>query len=164
MASQVLSGNSNPTYTNNTGQNVRIVINYMSANPTDNEITINWAGVSVTETNVEAIGKNIACASSFYGDYFWFTSSKWNWWKKIWDKGLNPRAALNTQNVAVKMPILDVDFTNKKRFKQWLIDNSYLSGFSFSVALPLEIFLAPGQTFSAVCGQYNIVAIKEDGN
>ena len=30
MASQVLSGASNPSYTNNTGQNVRVVINYMA--------------------------------------------------------------------------------------------------------------------------------------
>ena len=29
MASQVLSGSSNPSYTNNTGQNVRVVINFM---------------------------------------------------------------------------------------------------------------------------------------
>ena len=29
MASQVLSGTSNPSYTNNTGENVRVVINFM---------------------------------------------------------------------------------------------------------------------------------------
>lgn len=55
MASQVLSGASNATYTNNTGQNVRIVINYM-ATPS----SINWAGVSATASNVSAIGRNLA--------------------------------------------------------------------------------------------------------
>lgn len=55
MASTVLSGSSNASYTNNTGQNVRIVINYMS-NPT----VITWAGVSVTATSALAIGRNLA--------------------------------------------------------------------------------------------------------
>jgi hypothetical protein len=166
MASQVLSGASNPTYTNNTGQNVRIVINYMNATATG-EITLNWAGVSISETNVEAFGKHIACASSFYGDYFWFTNiARWGWWRRNFREGLNPRSALSIQNVAVRMPILEADFSNKRRFRQWVSDNinNYISGFSFSIALPLEVFLAPGQSFSAICGVYNIVAIKEDGN
>jgi hypothetical protein len=56
MASQVLSGSSNVSYTNNTGQNVRIVINYM-ASPT----SMSWTGGgSVTATNVLAIGRNLA--------------------------------------------------------------------------------------------------------
>jgi hypothetical protein len=41
---------------------------------------------------------------------------------------------------------------------------SEISGFSLSIAQPLEIFLAPGQTFSAVCGPHNILVLKEDGN
>lgn len=77
MASQVLSGAANPTYTNNTGQNVRIILNILS-----NASVVNWAGVS----------------------------------------------ALSTTG-----------------------------------PLPAELMLAPNQTFSAVCGPYNIVAIKEDG-
>lgn len=76
MASQVFSGVSNPTYTNTTGKNVRIILNFLS-NPT----VINWAGASTT-----------------------------------------------TQ------------------------------------PFPKEIILAPNQTFSAVSGPYNIVAIKEDGS
>lgn len=169
MASQVLSGDSNPTYTNNTTQNVRIVINYMNGT-SDGEVTVNWAGVSVTEDNVDAFGKNIATASSFYGDYFWFGFARWSWWglarfNRTRDL-LNPRTALSTNNVAVRMPVLDRDFTTRRTFRQWIIDNrnNYISGFSFSVGLPTELFLAPGQSFSAVCGAYNIVVIKEDGN
>ncbi len=57
MASQVLSGVSNPTYTNNTGGNVRVVINYMS-NP--NGMT--WAGVTTPPFGgiILAIGRNLA--------------------------------------------------------------------------------------------------------
>ena len=59
MASQVLSGASNPSYTNNTGQNVRIVINFM-ASPT----TVSWGGVSASTTGASAIGRNIAGIST----------------------------------------------------------------------------------------------------
>jgi hypothetical protein len=61
MASQVLSGSSNVTYTNNTGQNVRIVINFM-ASPTN----ITWAGVSIG-TNLTSIGRNLAAFSFVSG-------------------------------------------------------------------------------------------------
>ena len=52
MASQVLSGTGDVTYTNNTGQNVRIVINYMKfSNSSGNDfgsITVSFGGVSTT--------------------------------------------------------------------------------------------------------------------
>jgi hypothetical protein len=169
MASQVLNGPSNPSYTNNTGQNVRIVINFMYSNSSDN-ITLNWAGLSVTEGNIEAIGKHIACGNAYYGDYFQFPFGFWSWWRSGFtsfaNAGLNPRSAIATQNLAIKMPDKETDFVNTRRgFYRWLAGSSNnISGFSISVALPLEIFLAPGQTFSAVCGSHNILVIKEDGN
>jgi len=56
MASQVLSGSSNVSYTNNTGQNVRIVINYM-----DTPNSMSWAGVTKAASSVPlAIGRNLA--------------------------------------------------------------------------------------------------------
>jgi hypothetical protein len=45
MASQVLSGTSNPTYTNSTGQNVRLIINFMA-----NCTAMTWAGVTISGT------------------------------------------------------------------------------------------------------------------
>lgn len=45
MASQVISGSSNPSYTNTTGQNVRVILNFLSR-PT----SVNWAGVSASAT------------------------------------------------------------------------------------------------------------------
>lgn len=86
MASQVLSGSSNPTYTNNTGQNVRLVINFMS-----NCTAMSWAGISLT-------GGSTSIA-----------------------KGREP------------------------------------------LVFPNEIVLSSTQAFSATCGAYNIIVIKEDG-
>jgi hypothetical protein len=108
MASQVLSGSSNPSYTNNTGQNVRVVINYMNSSsyPTASSVSLSWGGVTVSSpANVIAIGRNIASGSS------------------------------GTQN----------------------------SDTSGTVGLPTELMLSASETFSAVCGAYNIVIIKEDG-
>lgn len=50
MASQVLSGSSNATYTNTTGQNVRIVINFMSSCT-----AMTWGGVTITGTSTTII-------------------------------------------------------------------------------------------------------------
>jgi hypothetical protein len=166
MASQVLSGSSNPTYTNNTGQNVRIVINFMSST-TSGEITINWAGVSVTQGNIEAIGKNIASASGFYGDFGFSGFAPFGWWKRI-NQVFSPATSLGTQNLSVRFPgsstTIDVDF-GRKGWKRFFRDGSTteITSFSFAVAFPIEIFLSPNQTFSAICGVYNIVAIPEAG-
>ena len=60
MASQVLSGTGNVSYTNNTGQNVRVIINYCSNTFTSGgEIVISWAGVSLTVI-AYALGRNLA--------------------------------------------------------------------------------------------------------
>ena len=116
MASQVLSGSSNVSYTNNTGQNVRIVINYMAG--TSGSITMSWAGVSANSA-FSAIGRNLA-----------FMVSK-----------------LPVGGQALSNP---TGITGNNAFG----DNG---------ALPTEIMLAPGQTFSASCGPYNIVVIPEAG-
>ena len=75
MASQVYSGTGNFTYTNNTGQNVRVVINFLRAfnpNPTPtypySPVTISWAGVSIYSYSGEGtsnIGRNLASFSIF---------------------------------------------------------------------------------------------------
>ena len=67
MASQVLSGTGNVSYTNNTGQNVRVIINYCSNTFTSGgEIVISWAGVSVTATTT-AFGRNLAFNPQYAG-------------------------------------------------------------------------------------------------
>jgi len=49
MAAQVLSGSGNVSYTNSTGQNVRLVINYLEIGGVGtDQATVTFAGVSVT--------------------------------------------------------------------------------------------------------------------
>lgn len=68
MAAQVYSGTGNFSYTNNTGQNVRIIINFCRATGTGN-ITMSWAsGVSLS---ISAGGSNMAFGRNlaFYGGF-----------------------------------------------------------------------------------------------
>lgn len=144
MASEVRSGTSNPSYTNNTGQNVRIVINYMasafasqtipggSSAQTFNypTITISWAGVSVRVRGVDAIGRNLAFATTE---------------TEFVD---NPSFHVSSNMLSVKRL-----YANTQGF-----DPIKYGGIG---ALPTELMLADGQTFSAVCGAYNIVIIPE---
>jgi len=116
MASQILSGSGNVSYTNNTGQNVRVIINFMRTSATTDfanaTIAISWGGVGVTAP-LRAIGRNVA----FSGPG-------------------------SSGNNAVPGPT----------------DTNAVPG-----ALPTELMLAPNQTFTAVCGAYNIVVIPEAG-
>ena len=58
MAAQVLSGSGNITYTNSTGQNVRIVINYLQT-AGSGSATMSFQGVSISLSPGTIVGKNI---------------------------------------------------------------------------------------------------------
>jgi len=144
MASQVLSGDSNPSYTNNTGQNVRVIINYMTSRQTGSSTTngtltttqsiiLNWAGLSASASNSATVVTNFSIRAPSY-----FESGRPG--PIIIGKSL---ATFATSGAGV-------------------VSNGAISP-EPAVALPLEILLAPGQTFSAVCGIYNIVVIPENG-
>jgi hypothetical protein len=62
MAAQVFSGNGNFSYTNNTGQNVRIIINYLECNAFSFQISMNWAGTATVlpQGSPLKIGRNLA--------------------------------------------------------------------------------------------------------
>jgi len=142
MASQVLSGSSNPSYTNNTGQNVRVVINFMS-----NTTSISWAGVSVS-SSVSTIGRNIA-------------------FRELVDRtGENVNSTISipqtlTPGVGGYAPPLNNTLSIPRGGSLSLSSNNCAS--SSGTALPTELMLAPSQTFSATCGAYNIVVIPEAG-
>lgn len=62
MASQVLSGTSNVAYTNNTGQNVRLIIYYMASN--NGDLSMSWGNSSnlaslAVDNEILAIGKDL---------------------------------------------------------------------------------------------------------
>lgn len=113
MAAQVLSGSSNVSYTNNTGQNVRIIINYM-ARPT----SLSWGGVTINTGSIGAIGRNLAFSNGLFG----------------------ASGSISSNNMAI---------TNGSESSEF--------------ALPTEIMIAAGQTFSASCNEYNVVVIPEAG-
>ena len=181
MASQVLSGSSNPLYVNNTGQNVRVVINYMASTngstgtapvgtvgvaPT---LTINWAGVSVTG----ALGPAPRVNAPFY-------SFRTRILRRPTDgtfSGGGPRFAIG-RNIA--SAVVASAFT--PGFIESLFDSdpgigggdvaltSYANNAGFEmgaitmgISFPTEIMLRPNDIFSAVCGVYNVVIIPENG-
>ena len=158
MASQILSGSSNPTYTNNTGQNVRVVINHMA-----NLQSMTWAGNTVSGLQANFSPKYVS--QTFYrGPAPAYTS------------GLTINSNTNIGNTYINTgagsggTFIDLfsfgagsqgDYKSRVYYSSggtagWFYDHK-------RVTLPTKIFLAPGETFSAVCSQYNIVVIREDG-
>jgi len=156
MASTVLSGSGNVTYTNSTGQNVRVLINFMQASSTYNlggvsgyptqtsppsltggatatsGLTFSWSAtsggtVSVNAPGVLAMGKNLATYTQSGGD-------------------------VSTTNLA-----LTSSSHNMIPYETGPAQRT-------NNGLPTEIMLASGQTFSTSnCIAYNIVIVKEDG-
>ena len=59
MAAQVLSGSGNVTFTNTTGQNVRIVINYVSILTGSGDGTLTFQGVTVDLQEGARYGKTL---------------------------------------------------------------------------------------------------------
>ena len=115
MAAQALGGTGNVSYTNSTGQNVRLVINYLRVG--DDGATMSFQGASVTISR-GSYGKTLAYRDGHGNSQTSFTAAM-----------------------------------------------SEGGGYATNAAVPLEIALSNGQTFSitnAVRG-YNIIIIPEAG-
>ena len=145
MASQVLSGNGNLTYVNNTGQNVRVIINFIQGvanipNLSGNVvyqssssaygITLTWSAnnggvVSINAPSALAMGRNLAYS---YG------------------AGAGT-ATTDTYAISAYNMVPYESGTSQK-------SNS---------GLPTEIMLAANQSFTATCSAYNVVVIPENG-
>jgi hypothetical protein len=145
MASQVLSGASNASYTNNTGQNVRLIINYMS-----NVTSMTWAGVSVTASST-TIGKDIPVTtiSSLSGSVSIPNSSG------TLTGRVNPINSAILNNMSGTISLSSGTGSSNIRFTTTTSETSN--------NFPTELMLASGQSFSSVCGAYNAIVIKEDG-
>lgn len=64
MAAQVLSSSGSVSYTNNTGQNVRIIINAFTTSISGGaSVSISAGGASFSATGIYGFGKNIAYSS-----------------------------------------------------------------------------------------------------
>ncbi len=124
MAAQVLSGSGNVTYTNTTGQNVRIVINYVNILTGAGNGTMSFQGVTVSLIAGTSYGKTLALRDNFGGG----------------------TGASATQTMAAQT-----------------------GGESVRTAVPLEIAVATGETFSIThtdstrIDGYNCIIIPEAG-
>jgi len=178
MASQVLSGSSNPSYTNNTGQNVRIVINYMRGiaessntipNPNPITITLNWAGISET-AYFDAIGRNLAFITppTIVGN----TTATFRKSSEKSSRGIRTYYDDSFSTIRGSVPVENIRAVTSGGQSNNAVSGTGIAWggattevvvFSGAGSLPTELMLAPGQTFSAICGIYNIVVIPEDG-
>jgi len=111
MAAQVLSGSGNVTYTNSTGQNVRVVINYLK-NITATG-TMSFQGVTVELAQSGIFGKTLAYANQ--------------------NDGNNSMATMNPSHAAGGIP-LEIALSNGETFS---ITNSssstYIEGYNIII-------------------------------
>ena len=63
MAAQVLSGTGNVSYTNSTGQNVRLVINYLEVGGLGGSPVVSFAGCSISVPQLSTYGKTLGYQS-----------------------------------------------------------------------------------------------------
>ena len=123
MAAQVLSGSGNVSYTNSTGQNVRIVINYIDVLTGAGNGTMSFQGVTVELIAGASYGKTLAFTDDFGGN-----------------------SAGATQSMSAQT-----------------------GGTGNRTAVPLEIAIAAGETFSITHNDstrikgYNCIIIPEAG-
>lgn len=213
MPADIRSGAGNasvntPIYTNNTSQNVRVIINYMA-----NVTSMSWSSSSGGTVNVTAeattIGKDI---QNITGE---FRGAEAGATIRIENASTNRRTIIRELKLGDKKLTLrnysssysfepakseqaeTGDLTNiRSNSELFSSENFYSSNFWFPVGpggygsaelgsgrerssanifyvpltvsrggnFPVELMLSSGQSFSAVCGAYNIVAIREDGN
>lgn len=149
MAATVLSGNGAVAYTNNTGQNVRVIINYFKGNH-------NWLDAAKPFIYTIAWGNGAAAyytASNNQAGNFWF------------GKNIAYQDIVQGNGIALAM--------------NNLVDTAVASSGHFVQGLPTEVMLANGQTFSitavnnsalsgqaqsvTIDGSYNILVIPEGG-
>lgn len=146
MASQVLSGANNASYTNNTGQNVRLIINYMS-----NVTSMTWAGVTVNAT-ATTIGKSIQSNAITTTGTINVPATRGILVGRIDGAGTIRASAFVTEPGA----ILTLDAQTSTINTTTVVSES-------ANRFPTELMLANGETFSSVCGAFNAIIIKEDG-
>ena len=70
MAAQVLSGSGNLSFTNSTGQNVRLVINYLELDNVGGDTTVSFPGNAITLSANMIYGKTLAYKTAGQGTDF----------------------------------------------------------------------------------------------
>lgn len=182
MASIVLSGNKDVSYTNDTGQNVRVLINYMASCT-----KMTWAGVTIEE-GTSTVGKDTWTINGGFGGFTEDTRQNLGTTRKKYklEVGNDEITTAFDTPINREMPeseyivnIGNIASSIKNFFRIHGSSISNISGYAGYGDMgihyipqtitpggkyPTEIILANGESFSAVCGAYNIVVIREDGN
>lgn len=188
MASIVKSGNNNVSYTNDTGVNVRVLINYMASCT-----SMTWAGVTIEE-GTSTVGKDTWTINGGFGGFTEDTKKPVPGEPVVGGTIYKYKLEVGNDEILAK---LDTSYSVPRYTTITNIGNiaSRIIGFfeygpggvggggqggpwAYGDAgiyyipqtitpggkYPTEIILANGESFSAVCGAYNIVVIREDGN
>jgi len=187
MASIVKSGNNNVSYTNDTGVNVRVLINYMASCT-----SMTWAGVTIEE-GTSTVGKDTWTINGGFGGFTEDTKKFVPGEPVVGGSIYKYKLEVGNDEILAK---LDTSYSVPRALTITNIGNiasriigffEYGSGFTAGGQggpwaygdagiyyipqtitpggkYPTEIILANGESFSAVCGAYNIVVIREDGN
>lgn len=188
MAAQVLSGSSNPSYTNNTGQNVRLVINSLR-----NCTAISWAGVSINPILASNLIPNNVGLTNVVDQPDRDPSLCGTGWYNISSTPTTNPYVINRELVIVYRGsiVYNAPYTNSTSNTQFATNkfisfnnvqyypSTYIGEVGYggltgdnSNAFELivvdkspinELVLAPNETFSATSESYNILVIKEDG-
>jgi hypothetical protein len=172
MPSQVLSGNNNPTYTNNTGQNVRLIINVL-----DNPSSISWGNSGITQylSGAELTPSPTVTTNPYSMTNGWFTksggaeSSATSGIRQLvlrvnGNTVYDGSAAVIVSQYAVVNGVAYFPGTYYGSAYGWNSDYCNTFGISIgSVGDIKELMLAPNQSFAAISGPYNILVVKEDG-
>lgn len=158
MASTVLSGAGNVSYTNSTGQNVRVLINFMQASSTYTLSNVSVLG-SPTQTSPPSLTGGATATSGL--TFSWSATSGGT-------VSVNaPGVLAMGRNLAITTQSgLGDGITNLALTSSAHNMIPYETGAAQNTnnGLPTEIMLASGQTFSTSnCVAYNIVIIREDG-
>jgi len=177
MPSEVISGSSNPTYNNTTGQNVRLIINFLKS-----ATRVSWglaaSPVSILEGLINASYNALRTIDPYSASYGWYTRTgavTSNPFSNIRElvirnnnvtvySGDGSGVIVNGQ-YAVVNGIKYTPGTYKGSDYGWSGDYSNTFNITLSEISPMkELMLGPGETFSSTCGEYNIVVIKENGS
>ena len=145
MATQALSGSGNISYTNVTGKNVRLLINYMTVNALSQNVTFSWGTSSqyvVSQLNF-SFGKSLA-------------------YSKVETTTINNNYQ-TVSSIAQSWSLSSYQAVSSKNF----IGGTSSGTPTKPLGVPMEYILAPNQTFnvsgtSGAVGSYNILTITEN--
>lgn len=163
MPAEVRSGSSNLTYVNNTTQNVRLIINYMT-----NVTSMTWSSSSGGNVTITAtatnIGKDIPVSYSISNFQIFLPTGLIELTNNVNKNSNTSRGTVQFTTIATGPGRSAVPQSATETRVPVAGTGTLSLTPSANAKFPTELMLASGHSFSAVCGAYNAIAIREDGN